>query len=201
MKKIPTVYQRSQIDRSFVTDIVTPGCEWVIAGEGVPTRKYDGTCTMYDGHDWFTRREVKKGKDAPDGYIELQEDPETGIKVGWEPAKNSGYRKALASALETWLRMTSTYPAPGTYELIGPKISNKAGNPNPEHVSTPLLQSHSGAYTVHELVRTNPTEALTVAMINGNPKTLVRVVGDYGWEGIVWHHPNGAMAKLKVRDL
>ncbi len=23
----------------------------------------------------------------------------------------------------------------------------------------------------------------------------------HGWEGIVWHHPDGRMAKLKARDL
>jgi hypothetical protein len=22
-----------------------------------------------------------------------------------------------------------------------------------------------------------------------------------GWEGVVWHHPDGRMAKLKARDL
>ena len=41
---------------------ITPGCEWVIAGEGVATRKYDGTCVMYDGDEWWARREVKPGK-------------------------------------------------------------------------------------------------------------------------------------------
>jgi hypothetical protein len=23
----------------------------------------------------------------------------------------------------------------------------------------------------------------------------------FGWEGVVWHHPDGRMAKLKARDL
>ena len=47
MKKIPTVFERDwNGDRSRVVDVVHPGCEWVLAGEGVPTLKQDGTCCM-----------------------------------------------------------------------------------------------------------------------------------------------------------
>ena len=34
----------------------------MIKGEGQPTRKYDGTCVMFDGAEWSARREVKTGK-------------------------------------------------------------------------------------------------------------------------------------------
>jgi hypothetical protein len=36
MKKIPTLFQRDET-RRYVTDVVTPGCEWVLAGEGRAT--------------------------------------------------------------------------------------------------------------------------------------------------------------------
>src|SRR5262249_36510823 len=40
MEKIPTVFER---DEHFkVVDRVRPECEWVFAGEGVPTEKLDG---------------------------------------------------------------------------------------------------------------------------------------------------------------
>jgi hypothetical protein len=45
MRKIPTLFVRDPDDRRHVTEQITPGCEWVTAGEGTATRKYDGTCT------------------------------------------------------------------------------------------------------------------------------------------------------------
>ena len=43
MKKIPTMFERDwNGDRSRVVNQVHPGCEWVLAGEGVATRKLDG---------------------------------------------------------------------------------------------------------------------------------------------------------------
>lgn len=41
MKKIPTVFVRDPDDRKHVLPQVTPGCEWVLAGEGRATRKFD----------------------------------------------------------------------------------------------------------------------------------------------------------------
>jgi hypothetical protein len=41
----------------------------VLDGEGVATRKYDGTCVMFDGDGWWARREVKPGKTAPAGFV------------------------------------------------------------------------------------------------------------------------------------
>lgn len=66
MKKIPTVYLRDNDDRSKITEEVNPECLWVIAGEGKPTPKYNGTCVMLDADvlrgwfpfgRWWARRE------------------------------------------------------------------------------------------------------------------------------------------------
>lgn len=45
MRKIPTLFVREFLPnhKILITDQVTPGCEWVLAGEGVATRKLDGT--------------------------------------------------------------------------------------------------------------------------------------------------------------
>src|SRR5689334_21155489 len=100
MKKIPTLFARDwDGDRRYVLTQVTPGCEWVSDGEGTPTRKYYGTCVMFDGDRWWARREVRAGKPAPDGFIPLGTDPQTGKTMGWEPAEQSPFAKLHAEAL------------------------------------------------------------------------------------------------------
>jgi len=184
MQKIPTLLQRNPDDRAHVTDAVTPGCEWVLAGEGVATRKYDGTCVMLDDDgQWWARREVKPGKASPAGFIEVNVDEVTGKRMGWEPIAQSSFAKFHAEAL-----VTAAPAVPGTYELVGPKI-----NGNPEGTTAHALVSHADA----ESFRTAGVPRTVPDLV-----ALVAAVGRTGgWEGIVWHHPDGRMAKLKARDL
>jgi hypothetical protein len=181
MKKIPTLFERSE-DRRYVTNVLTPGCEWVMGGEGVATQKYDGTCVLIrrDGMDVeaFTRREVKPGKQAPDNWTEADSDVVTGKRVGWEPAAQSGFAKFVLEALEA-----NPAIAPGTYELIGPKI-----NGNPEDVEMHHLASHSDAIRYPDMNCPQSYDELRSALMS------------LSWEGIVWHHPDGRMVKLKRRD-
>ena len=48
MKKIKTLFERVIVDHEIVDILpnVTEGCEWVLNGEGIATRKYDGTACM-----------------------------------------------------------------------------------------------------------------------------------------------------------
>ena len=184
MKKIPTLFVRDEQDRSKVTDEITPGCDWVLAGEGVATRKYDGTCVMFDGTAWWARREVKPGKSAPASFQLVETDNITGKSVGWEPVEQSPFAKFHVEALDQ-MRVMRQQPDPGTYELVGPKI-----NGNPEKADVHTLVRHATAETVG-------TWGWDYGMIT----QLVTRLGEEGWEGIVWHHPDGRMAKLKVRDL
>jgi hypothetical protein len=178
MRKIPTLFVRDPNDRRYVTPEVTPGCEWVLAGEGKPTRKFDGTCVMLDAAGrWWARREVKPGKEQPADFWPIEHDDETGKTVGWEPIEQSGYAKYHTEAITG----TTVYE-PGTYELIGPKV-----NGNPEKWSHHSLIPHG-----------------SVPMVNPEPITFeslkAALTGDFHFEGIVWHHPDGRMAKLKRRD-
>ena len=188
MRKIPTLFVRDEAKRAKVTDRVTPGCEWVLAGEGVPTRKYDGTCVMFDGALWWARREVKPGKTPPAGFVPLGTDDVTGKTVGWEPMAQSGWSRWHAEVLsgQNWDRGWK----PGTYELCGPRV-----NGNPERLDRHDLLPHAAA--------TSPPAMWTVERSWTVPEVvdLVRSVGGWGWEGIVWHHPDGRMAKLKAMDL
>ena len=177
MKKIPTCFERDwDGDRSRVLDVVHEGCDWVFEGEGVATRKYDGTCVMMDDDGaWWARREVREGKEAPAGFVASESDSETGKIVGWEPITQSSFFKWFSEALK--------HPGdfnPGTYELIGPKV-----NGNPEVFSTHCLVPHAKA-PQYEITRT----------FEGMRDFLERIPV----EGIVFHHPDGRMAKIKGRD-
>lgn len=83
VKKIPALFVRDwDGDRRYVLPEVTRGCEWVINGEGAPTRKYDGTCVMFDGDNWWARREVKRDKIPPAGFVEVEHDEEPSLTPG-----------------------------------------------------------------------------------------------------------------------
>lgn len=186
MKKIPTLFVRDwDGDRRYVLPEVTPGCEWVIAGEGTPTRKYDGTCVMYDGDRWWARREVKEGKAAPAGFVALETDPEAAKTVGWEPIELSAFAKWHAEARSGAESPQGGAPGGswlvGTYELVGPKI-----NGNPEREERHLLLFHAWAYRLPDAPRD----------FDG----LATWLHAHRFEGIVWHHPDGRMAKIKKRD-
>ena len=188
MKKIPTLFVRDPENRAHVLDDVTPGCEWVLAGEGTATRKYDGTCMMLDDENsWWARREVKPGKSPPENYVVDNVDDVTGKTQGWEPVSQSPFAKFHAEAVI----LSFSYP-PGTYELVGPKVQG-----NPEKVDRHMLIAHSHAETIFlPFFARNSADSGTNLV-----KNAVRDLAGYGWEGVVWHHPDGRMAKLKSRDL
>jgi hypothetical protein len=68
----------------------------------------------------------------------------------------------------------------GTYELLGPKI-----NGNPE------------GYDSHTLIRHDYAQPVDAPR---DYESLRKWLLDHQYEGIVWHHPDGRMAKLKRRD-
>lgn len=66
MKKIPTIFERDwNGDRSRVTRVPNPACQWVFDGEGVATRKYDGACCMVRDGKLYKRRELGPKQSAP----------------------------------------------------------------------------------------------------------------------------------------
>lgn len=182
MRKIPTLFERDwDGDRSRVLPIVAAGCEWVLAGEGVATRKLDGTCMMYDGNVWYARRELKPGKQAPEIFLVADHDEATGKTFGWVPAAESPFIKPFLEALEAdqkWEVLQDWEP--GTYELVGPKIQG-----NPEGYRTHQLISHAGA------------ERYIVPRSFAGMRELL---GELDVEGFVFHHEDGRMAKIKKRD-
>lgn len=186
MKKIPTLFLRNwDNDPKHVTREPNPDCAWVFAGEGIATRKYDGTCVLLDGIRWWARREVKQGKADPPNFLLTEEDETTGKRIGWEPIEQSSFAKFHAEAVDYLGQareiIENGWPT-GSYELIGPKI-----NGNSEGYNTHFLKRHADADVLDGL----PLD------FDG----LRTWLHGHGYEGIVWHHPDGRMAKLKARDM
>ena len=72
MKKIPSLFQRNYETDRLVRNEVVPGCEWVLAGEGIATEKTDGTCCLIQEGIMFKRYELKNGRPAPKDFIPAQ---------------------------------------------------------------------------------------------------------------------------------
>ncbi|HEA68594.1 MAG TPA: hypothetical protein ENI07_17485 [Desulfobacterales bacterium] len=172
MKKIPTIFKRNPENMGELLDEPHPDCQWVFDGEGVATKKYDGTCVMINSDGYFKRREVKF---APEDFVEIDYDETTGKKVGWVPIKqddpNDKYHiLAFYSGLSE-----------GTYELVGPKIQ---GNPE--------------KYPVHILIK--HSEATPYGYVPRTFEGIKQWLKDKDTEGIVFHHPDGRMGKIKKKD-
>lgn len=179
MNKIITLFARNSGDDWLVRNEVVPGSEWVSAGEGVATRKYDGTCCrVLDGKLW-RRYGAKGGRVPPLGFEPAQApDLVTGHWPGWLLVGDSSNDRLHR---EAWDRACALGVLPdGTYELIGPQI-----NGNPEGLDLPDFVTH-GAAELPACPRT--FEALREYLRDGV------------MEGVVWHHPDGRMVKIKGKD-
>lgn len=76
MRKIISLFVRNETDH-LVSDEITPGAQWVIiAGEGVATRKYNGTACLVRGGRLYRRYELKTGKTPPAQFEPAQEKPD-----------------------------------------------------------------------------------------------------------------------------
>ena len=174
MKKIISLYQRNYETDRLVRDEVVPGAEWVINGEGIATRKWDGTCCMVKDGKLYKRYEVKRGKTPPPDFEPANDvDQTTGKQQGWRPVgdgpEDAYHREAFGGS-----------ELDGTYELIGPKVQG-----NHELMDRHVLIPHEAHWftfcprTFDEL-----REYFKTACI----------------EGIVWWHPDGRMVKIKAKD-
>jgi hypothetical protein len=176
MKKIISLFQRNYETDRLVRNEVVPGAEWVIAGEGVATRKYDGTCCMIMEGKLYKRYEAKK--EPPADFVPAQNrDSITGHWVGWRPC----YREEPADKYHWEAFDNLGNKADGTYELLGPKIQG-----NPEKVITHTLLKHTHADVMLDCPR--------------NFEGFREWLGDKNIEGVVFHHPDGRMVKIKKKD-
>lgn len=180
MRKIPTMFQRDETARGHpVVSRITPGCEWVLADEGIATAKLDGAnvrVTVFD-----ERLLLCKRRKPPEGepYTEAS-------YVACDRSDPSD--RWFFAALEA---VEPVVVGPGIYEALGPHFQ---GNPH--------------GFGCDRLVRVVPVDSLLVVydaprafdalrdFFAGNPESFV-----YGpMEGLVFVHQDGRMAKIKRRD-
>jgi len=200
MKKIPSLFKRDYDGDRQVSDEVVPGSEWVLNGEGIPTVKMDGTaCKIQDGvlfkrYDRKlsknAKRKLKQGdyipkiedyKPAPKGWEAAEAEPNqhTGHWPGWIPvSQNDPEDKWHREAWETCLQWDDLED--GTYELCGHKVQG-----NPYELPRHYLWKH-GEIILDDVPR--DFEGLKEYLQKGNV------------EGIVWHHSDGRMVKIKRKD-
>lgn len=177
MKKIPSLFVRDWLgDRSRVTREATPETEWVVNGEGIATRKYDGTCCLIKNGLLFRRYDAKHGKKPPEGFVPAQPAPDevTGHWPGWLLCSSDN------PADKWYMQAYSVQLLDGTYELCGPHFQS-----NPEQLQDDVFIKHG------------------VTVLPDAPRTfdaLMQYLADNIMEGIVWHNPDGRMVKIKASD-
>lgn len=179
MKKIGSLFARNYDGDQLVRDEVMPGAEWVAKGEGVATKKWDGTAALVQRGQLYKRFDAKGGKPVPGGFVPAQEpDAVTGHWPGWVLVGPGPEDKWFREAWTMQERVGGL--ADGTYELIGPRVQG-----NPENVSE------------HQFVR-HGREELADAPRDFDGLKAYLATRDI--EGVVWHHTDGRMAKIKKRD-
>lgn len=192
MKKIISLFQRNYDGDRLVRNEIVPGAEWVAVGEGVATRKWDGTCCLVRDGRLYKRYEVKPGGKAPPNFEPANE--VTGKQQGWVPVGNGPDDQWHREALDNYCRPAvaggfGALPPDGTYELIGPKVQ---GNPE---------KSECHELVPHGNVPHGPQMLLAVwGEVPRDYCGLKAFLSTHDIEGIVWHHPDGRMVKIKTKD-
>lgn len=133
MKKIPSLFARDTANPQILTQDYHPLAAWVVDGEGVATRKWDGTAVRWAEDQLWSRYDAKQGKPLPPLFVPCQDpDPITGHRPGWVPATRPE---------DKWIRVAAgnaSWPD-GTYEACGPRIGG-----NHEKLADHMIVRHGG---------------------------------------------------------
>lgn len=178
MKKISTLFKKDPNDLSRVINEIDPQNEWVFDPGVKATRKFDGSaCAIINGR-LYKRYDVKRCRQVPEGAIPCQDpDPITGHWPHWLMCdRGKPEDKFFIEAFHNL-----EYKVDGTYELCGPKVQG-----NPECFSGRILVPHG-----QELVAIPDEKTF-------NDIRSYLTVRDI--EGIVFHHPDGRMCKIRKSD-
>ena len=182
MKKIPSLFIREFENHNVkeITSQVTPGCEWVLNGEGIATEKYDGTCCLIQDNKLYKRYDAKQGKQPPEGAIpcQLEPDPITTHWPHWVEVKEN--KPDDKWYIEAWNRLNKENLENGTYELCGPHFQT-----NPYNLEFDIFIKHGNK------------------VLDNIPRTFEGIkeyLNTHYIEGIVFYRENGEMCKIKRTD-
>lgn len=185
MKKIQSLFKRDYKGTRQVYNELVPGSEWVQNGEGFASRKWDGTsCAIIDG-DLYKRYDVKKGRSVPEGAIPCEEKPNehTGHWPHWVKCdRNKKEDQWHWAGYDRYCVEINIFDEvkDGTYELVGPKV-----NGNKDGFDEHTLRPHGN---------------LIFSEVPTDFDELKEYLKDKNIEGIVWHHSDGRMVKIKKKD-
>lgn len=174
MRKIPTMFVRDEAAKGHpVTAQVKPECQWVLDGEGIATIKVDGTNVKIKAGQLLKRQKPAERDYDDAAYVPCDRS---------NPADKWAYEAFDALA----------HRDDAIYELIGPKVQG-----NPQKVRS------------HQLIRVvPPLPTLIIAALGADYKDQIVRTFDglrayfqsHEVEGLVFHHPDGRLAKIKRRD-
>lgn len=195
MQKVPTLFVRDAHTHT-ITPRVDPRCTWVISGPCAAYAKWDGQAINIEQGVPYKRYTLRVGRRAPAGFI-AADFPQNGSVVGWVPAPETDPANACL-----WEALGRHFPWPrdGSYELCGPKICasraprGKGRKPNPHGFTGHVLIRHTS-----RLLLNVPTsfDGLGTMFSQGLVASGRPV---FPYEGVVWHSPDGRMAKIKRAD-
>ena len=185
MKKMPTLFVR-EFDKKTHGVLrcgpeVTPGCEWVLDGEGIATEKVDGACAAIINGVFYRRYDAKRGRYIPKSAIPCQPEPDpvTGHWPHWLPVAMSGQGNdkwfAEAYANTWWMDGKD-----GTFEVVGPHFQA-----NPYILDADFLEPH-GRIKLHDVPR--------------DYEGIKEYLRTHELEGIVWWRDGVPGCKIKRRD-
>ena len=191
MKKIPTLFKREYDPQGRIVNtlnVVTPGFEWVLAGEGEATEKIDGSCCAIIDGKFYKRFDAKEGRKIPSNAIPCQKmrDPYTGHFPHWIPVElNSNKDRWFAEAYYNTVWATQD----GTYEAVGVHFQG-----NPYDLDADFLEPHGRIKIkdcprdyegIKEYLRTHDIEGI-VFWKDGEPRCKIKR-SDFGfaWNGRV----------------
>ena len=203
MKKISTVFIINR-ETNLATEEVLKGNEWVVNGEGFATVKFDGSsCLIKDGflfRRWnrkLTKKAMKsksfaarKGlefipdesmfRPVPEGAIKCNEtfDAKTLHWPHWVPVGEDPADLLHVEAFET-LKVEGKVED-GTFEICGPKIRC-----NPHKFDSHVLLKHGD---------------VVVEVEDRSLEGIRAFLEGFDGEGLVFHHPDGRMAKVRCKD-
>lgn len=191
MKKIPTLFEREFANHRVVgiSDKIHPGMEWVLAGEGIATEKFDGACCAMMNGFFYRRYDAKRGKKPPEGAIPCCEaDPITGHHPHWlrvDPQKpdDRWFVEAVNNYLADGNDVEAGYGRAFTYEACGPHFQNNPRHLRPDTLiphgvkSIPVERSFDG---IREYLREHAIEGI-VFWKDGEPQCKIKR-SDFGFE-------------------
>ena len=185
MKKISTLYKKNPDDLSKIINEINPENSWVLEGEAIATRKFDGTSTAIINGELYKRYDCKIDKKTrqykrpiPEGAIPCQAaDPKSGHHPHWVKCdRNNPSDKWHFKAFDILDDKVD-----GTYELCGKKVQG-----NPENIDGHQLIKHG---------------SVVLEISDLSFEGLYQYLQKEDIEGIVFHHKeDDRMCKIRKTD-